>query len=229
MAPMTLSDLAGTPQSVKFVTPVCHNPGCSGSHGRVVVNSFVIESWKSGNKPVDDSGNYVHIVGRSAGLLAALLSLLRVDPRTRIAIGIERLEYKRSTLAGTQSRMIPLESISSAFYGYHKPWRECVAILALFGAVAASLLQDPTGKPIAIGVMLAGAVFATVHYLFNRTLVLGFIEHSGVISGIQFKRTVVDGESIDEGAARQICKVVQRLLEARQRRLATPPPQRLAA
>jgi hypothetical protein len=193
------------------------------------VNSFVIESWKSGTKPIDENGNYVHIVGRSSGLLAGLLSLLRVDPRTRIAIGIERLEYKRSTLAGTESRMVPLESISSAYYGYHKPWRESAAILALFALVAWVVMRDPMGWPIAIGVLLAGAVFATVHYLFNRTLVLGFIEHSGLVSGIHFKRSVVEGAHIDENAARQICKVVQRLLEARQRRLATPPPQRMAA
>jgi hypothetical protein len=193
------------------------------------VNSFVIESWKSSNKPVDDSGNYVHIVGRSSGLLAGLLRLLRVDPRTRISIGIERLEYKRSTLAGTESRMIPLESISSAYYGHNKPWRESAAILLLFGVVAASLLRDPNGLPIALGVLVAGAAFAGLHYLLNRTLVLGFIEHSGLVSGISFKRSVVEGESIDEEAARQICKVVQRLLEARQRRMASPPPLRMAA
>lgn len=189
------------------------------------MGAFVIKSWKSGNKPVDEQGNYVHIVGRNGGLIAWLLARLRVDPTTRIAVGIERLEFTRSSLSGVQARLIPLESISSTYYGYHKPWKTALSIVLLFGLVAGSLMREPSSGTIGAVVIGFGLLFAAAYYLLNRTLTLGFIEHSGVVSGIQFKRSVIEGQDIDEHEARQICKLVQRLLEARQRRLQTPQPQ----
>jgi len=194
------------------------------------VNSFVIESWKSGNRPVDATGNYVHIVARGSGLLAWLLSLLKVESTTRVSIGIERLEFVRRTWNGTESRMIPLESISSAYYGENRPVPESIAILLVFAGVAWVLQQDPLGTSLAATVLAVGLLFAGAYHHFNRSVVLGFVETSGVVSRILFQPSQVDGEQIDEHAARQICKVVQRLLEARQRRLASPPPpQRMAA
>ena len=87
------------------------------------MSSLVIRDWRAETKPVDSDGNFVLIIGRNGGLLAWLLSLIGVDPTTRLLVGMDRVEFTTSSLSGTETRLIPLECICSTYYGYHKPWK----------------------------------------------------------------------------------------------------------
>ena len=63
------------------------------------------------------------------------------------------------------------------------------------------------GIAIAVGISL-------LYYFLSRTLTLGFVEHSGVISAIKFKRSVIENVDVNEGQARYICEITQFLIEA---------------
>jgi hypothetical protein len=67
-----------------------------------------------------------------SALVAWILSLMGVDPVTTIRVGMDRVEFSSSSLAGTQSRLIPLQSVCSSYYGYHKPWKAAVGIVFFF-------------------------------------------------------------------------------------------------
>ncbi|MEO7108189.1 MAG: hypothetical protein ABIZ09_17570 [Rhodoferax sp.] len=196
------------------------------------MSALVIKAWKAEGKPIDDKNNYVNITGRESGLIAWVLSLVGVDPTTTIRVGMDRVEFSSSSLAGTQSRLIPLQSICSTYYGYHKPWKASVGILAIFlffGTSIASAFAEggsrSGGASVFLGAGVVGFVFAAIYYFLNRTLTLGFVEVSGVISGIHFKRSVIENIDVNEAQAKSVCTIVQRLIEAKERRtLLAPQP-----
>lgn len=189
---------------------------------------YVIKSWRAGLRPVDDLGHYVHIVARSGGLLGRWLARRQLRPTTRLALGIERLEFTRASLWGLEGRLVPLESISSTYYGYTRPWAWTAGLVAIFLAVAASLMVESSNRPIGLAVAVFGLLFGAAYAWLNRILVLGFVEQGGRVSELRFRPTLIDGEPVDEDQARQVCKLAQRLLEARRRRLQTPMPTSLA-
>lgn len=193
------------------------------------MSALVIKAWKAEGKPIDEKNNYVSIVGRESGLIAWILSLMGVDPTTSIRVGMDRVEFSSSSLAGTQSRLIPLQSVCSTYYGYHKPWKAAVAIVAFFlffGTSIASALVDGGSRnsqvSVFLGTFVAGFVVALIYYFLNRTLTLGFVETSGVVSGIKFKRSVIENMDINETQAKTVCTIVQRLIEAKEKRALQP-------
>jgi hypothetical protein len=66
------------------------------------MSALVIKAWKAEGKPIDDKNNYVNITGRESGLIAWVQSLVGVDPTTTIRVGMDRVEFSSSSLAGTQ-------------------------------------------------------------------------------------------------------------------------------
>jgi hypothetical protein len=189
------------------------------------MSALVIKSWRAETKPIDDQNNFVSITGREGGLIAWILSLMGIDPTTTILVGLERIEFSSASLAGTESRLIPLQSVCSSYYGYHKPWKAAAWIIAIFMFVGLSI-----GSAVAEGGSQGGAftsfivtsavgvVIALIYYFLNRTLTLGFVEHSGVINGIRFKRSVIENVDINQKQAKAVCIIVQRLIEAKEKR-----------
>jgi len=53
----------------------------------------------------------------------------------------------------------------------------------------------------------------------SRTLTLGFVEHSGVVSGIRFKRSVIEGIDVNEQQGHYICQITQALIEAKRNQI----------
>ncbi len=189
------------------------------------MSALVIKDWKADTKPIDGQNNFVRITGREGGLIAWILSLMGIDPTTTILVGLDRIEFSSASLAGTESRLIPLQSICSTYYGYHKPWKAAASIIATFmffglsmgSAVAEGGSQGGAFTTFMITTAI-GIIFALIYYFLNRTLTLGFVEHSGVINGIRFKRSVIENVDINQEQAKDVCIIVQRLIEAKEKR-----------
>ncbi|WP_027014382.1 hypothetical protein [Comamonas composti] len=181
------------------------------------MSALVIKAWKASEQPIDNQGNHIAITGREGGLVAWILSKVNIDPTTTILVGSERLEFSSASLSGTQSRLIPLQGICSTYYGYHKPWKTAAAISAMAIFMGLPMLAR---SPVAgLLVMLLGFGIAALIYFLNRTLTLGFVENSGAVSGIQFKRSVIENIDITQEQAKQVCQLMQKLIEAKEKRL----------
>lgn len=159
--------------------------------------ALVLKKWKIA-KTADAQGNYVHLVGREGGLLAWLLSLLGIDPTTEIEIKDKLVVFTIGSLAGREKRVIPINSVCSAYYGYEKPWKMALVI----GAVLMPLFF--------IG-LLAGPLY----YFLNKQLSVGVVENSGWSGSFAFKRSVIEGQNIDESSAYEVIEVVRMLVERR--------------
>ena len=135
------------------------------------------------------------IRGRQEGFLSWFLSLVGVDATTTLRIDQQTVFFEAGSLAGFQQRVIPLTSLSSCYFGYTKPWREAIALgillLPLFGL---------------------GLILGPLYYFLNKKLSLGVIEASGVLNGIEFKRSVIEGQNINEEEGRRVIALVQWLM-----------------
>lgn len=175
------------------------------------MSGLVIKSWKADKTPIDEKGNHVMIVGREGGFFAWILSWMKVDPTTTLFVGPKRIEFSTASLAGTQSRLIPLKNVCSSYYGYHKPWKMALGIIILFSYIGATI-PDEGAWPF-ITLSLIGLIIALVYYFLNRKLTLGFVENSGVVIGIVFKRSVIENMEINESQAKYVCNLVQEIIE----------------
>lgn len=180
---------------------------------------LVIKKWKAQSEPLDEEGNFVEIIGRQGGLIDWLMALLKLDPETSIKISGDRVIFKRASLSGNENRMIPIMSICSTYYGFHKPWGAALAIFLVCTVFGSQLAVAMDSGLAAFAFILIGAVVAVIYYSLNRTLTLGFIEHSGVSNSIRFKRSVIEGKEINSTQGAYICQLVEYLIESKRGQL----------
>jgi hypothetical protein len=180
-----------------------------------MASALVLKTWRVSNEPSGPDNTYIHINARKAGLIAWFLTLVGIDATTSIVVTNNKLEFRGSSLSGTDHRLIPLQNICSTYYGYHKPWKLALMIIAFFCWMAFGVGQA--------GGFLAGAFTALVGfgiaillYFLNRTLTLGFVEVSGVMNGILFKRSVIENLDINQDEARRVCELIEALIELKQ-------------
>lgn len=176
------------------------------------MSGLVVKTWRVDQSAPDADGAYVKIVGREGGLIAWLLSHMGVDPTTTLTVTGKQIYFSSASLAGTQSRVIPLGSVCSSYYGYYKPWKVALGIIAGFMWVGSSIPQG--GAWAFLTFMLVGIIVAVVYYFLNRRLTLGFVENSGVVNGIMFKRSVIENVDVSEEEAKRVCSIVQTLVES---------------
>ena len=61
--------------------------------------------------------------------------------------------------------------------------------------------------------------------MLNRSLTIGIIEVSGVVSGIQFKKSVIENVDVDQKQAEIGCELIQALVERKQKiKMGAPLP-----
>ena len=159
--------------------------------------SLVIKQWYADTSKNED-GNFVHIVGREAGLLSWLLSLFKIDPTNEVEVKDNLLKFTTSSLAGQEKRLIPMNSITSAYYGYKKPWK-----MALFLGV---ILMPLFGLGLLVG---------PLYYILNKSLTVGVVEASGWIGAFSFKRSIIEGQNISEEDAYRVIEIIRTLIEAK--------------
>ena len=165
------------------------------------MNAYVIKNWYvSETPPVGSMQDNILIEGRAGGLLSWLLSLIGISPTVKMAIGPERTHFAEGSLEGSKNRIIPIENVCSTFYGYAKPWKEAL--------ILGALLAVPTFG--------FGIILAVIYYYLNKCMTVGFVEVSGVVSIIAFKRSVIEGVKVDVEQARQVAELTQKLIEARE-------------
>ncbi len=159
---------------------------------------YVVKTWDVGTKP-NEEGNYVKIGGRAPGLWSWFLSLIKIDPTISIIFTQNKVIYESGSWQGKTRRVIPINSISSFYYGYTKPWKEALVMGIVLGILTFGL----------------GLLVGLIYYFLNKTLSIGICEKSGVMSGIDMKRSVIEGKKIDEKDAELVCSILERLVDAK--------------
>lgn len=159
--------------------------------------SLVIKKWYAGNES-NNNGDYVHLVGREAGLISWLLSLLKIDATSEVEVKENLIKFTTSSLAGREKRIIPLNSITSAYYGYEKPWKMALVLTVLL-----------------MPFFFIGLIVGPLYYFLNKNLTVAVVEASGWVGAFSFKRSVIEGQNINEEQAYKVIDIIRELIESK--------------
>lgn len=166
--------------------------------------ALVIKSWSIKSQPAPGEP-HVRVVARESGFWSFILSLLGIDATTTLEVSSTRIEFEHGSLSGFIRRMTPFGHVSSTFYGRHKPWKTALFILAVCFSIGSAI-----GKAWALlAFLLIGLIGAGLYYFLNRELTFGFIEDSGFAGAITFKRSVIEGQEINEEQLRKMIAVIE--------------------
>jgi hypothetical protein len=181
----------------------------------MAATAFVIKSWLAANQP-DADGNYVNITGRAGGLIAWLLNLLGISPTVSLIVRGDRIIFRKGSLReGSLSFTTPLENTCSMLYAFRRPFIEAVVL----GVVLGILTFFSFG--------IIGIAIAVLYYALNKTLSVGFTDVGGRLHEVPFKRSVIEGQVIDEAEAARVCNIIQRLVDARREQVFVTSQQQL--
>lgn len=108
------------------------------------------------------------------------------------------IKFTSSSLAGQEKRIIPLGSITSAYYGYEKPWKMALILTVLLSPI-----------------FFIGLIIGPLYYFLNKNLTVGVVEASGWTGTFSFKRSIIEGQNINEEEAYKVIEIIRTLIEAK--------------
>lgn len=175
--------------------------------------AIVVKHFYASSTPRSD-GVYVEIIGRQGGLLEWLFALLGIDATLEMRIRYDKVEYLSTSLSGFNRVVIPIDSVSSVYFGVFRPWIKSLVALSIFvfGAYAAAEVRSSAGV---IGFILAGVTVSVLVFVLGRERTIGFSEVNGDDYSVNLKRSVIEGQEIEESKLHEISKIIIALLDAR--------------
>jgi hypothetical protein len=175
--------------------------------------ALVIKSWSVKSSPAVGEP-YVKVVARASGLLSFILSLVGIDATTTLQVSATRIEFERGSLSGFIRRLTLLDHIGSTFYGRNKPWKTALVIFAICSFIGSAIGKSGFGgQSWTLLFFLLGLLGGGLYYFLNRELMIGFTEDSGITAAITFKRSVIEGQEIDENQLQKIIDVIENLIK----------------
>jgi hypothetical protein len=179
----------------------------SGNNKTLVVKKFFVSP-----EPRND-GVYVEIIGRDSGLIAWFFSLIKIDPTLEMRVKYDKVEYMSSSFSGFNRVVLPVHSVSSVFFGVHRPWLKAMTWLSIFlvGAYAAAEAGSTTAV---IGLSVTGVLVAILVFVLGRVRSIGFTEMTGTKYNLRLKRSVIEGQEISEEHLAKIAAIIVTLLDA---------------
>jgi hypothetical protein len=179
---------------------------------------YVISKWEVSDTGNLNDDNYIFIKGRDSGALSWLFALVGIEPSVTISVSTSSILFSKRSLGGFEKRAIPIASISSAYYGFTKPLGGflLICLVVLFLAVNVCIGAWNYRSPHSLLYLIILALIPIpgfLVYIFNKTLKLGFVESGGIVSGIEFKPSLIEGERLSEKEVHRVVDIIQQLID----------------
>lgn len=177
------------------------------------LDTYVLKHWQVNERSLEE-GRFVEIRGRRAGILSFFLSLAGIEATVCLIVDRNNARFEEGSWAGFKWTVTPLEKLCSGTYGYTKPWLASLIIALLGIAVAVLLGATDTVSGFAVFLILFGSLgIASLYYILNKALFLVLEDIGGGASGLAFKRSVIEGVSVDEREAARVIKIIEMLVK----------------
>jgi hypothetical protein len=167
----------------------------------------------------------IEVEGRKPGLAAFLLTLMGIDTTTSLIVTPRDVRFRKGSLFGEITSMIPMTAVASAHAGYAKPIGYLIAagvvIMASLGMAGGVGSQAGAGMGAVVAVLglVVAAVLVVAYFLSKKMAV--FIESSGGAAlGLIFKPSVIEGVPVDIQKVKSVVDIVRELVITCQQRTA---------
>jgi len=197
--------------------------------------ALVVKRWQASEQAFDSHGSHVIIEARASGLLSWLMTLLRIDPTSRLKVTTERVHLAKSSLAGKEHTFLPLENVCHTSYSYYRPWKKALLVYFIGWHIFpgfASLILPMMTSAITHDATLA-TISAVLGWLFGFLLSCGlaivyFMRHKGVALGLemesgkayelQFRRSLIENRDIRADEVAYVAELLDYLCDNRRNR-----------
>jgi len=144
-------------------------------------------------------------------------------------INDRRAIFQSSSFTGYRKVIIPIDSISSSYYGYHKPWVQAAilaVVLIAFGLGVGEITERPwLGSSLA----LLGLLVAAVYYFLNKELMIGIVDSVGATHEMVLQRSVIENKEINEQQMAHVTSILLAIIDRQKaQKLHRPPAAALA-
>lgn len=152
----------------------------------------------------------IKISGRTPGLMAWLLTLVKIDADASLSVNRDRVDYKTSSLFGQDTFCVPISKVSSTSCGFRKPFHFLVlGVLSVLAGLFAGIAQNSFA--VFLIMALVGLAFVAVYFL-KKTIYIS-VQSSGSINlGIKFKRSVVENVDVNIEKAKEAVAILNHLI-----------------
>src|ERR1043166_1130910 len=186
----------------------------------IVGPALALKKFNVTGDPSQEEGPVIEIEGRKPGVIAFLLTLIGIDATTSLLVTPRDIRFRKGSLYGEITSMMPLTAVASAHAGFAKPIGLLIAagvimLASLGGALGAAAEHrggGGAGAAIAILGFVVAAVLVVAYFLSKKMAV--FVESSGGATfGLIFKRSVIEGVTVDIDKVKAVVAIIPELVK----------------
>ena len=172
--------------------------------------SLVLRSFEVHCTPQPPGQPLVEIVGRPAGIVAFVLTILQLQTQTTLSATDLGIEYEAASLSGQLRKFIPLSRVASMAAGVHKPVSYLIVAGSLF--VLGALFSMSTGSSILLVIALLVVAILLALYFVSKSVLLEITSNAGIEISLCFRPGVIEGVPVDAEKAMEAAGVIRDLI-----------------
>jgi hypothetical protein len=189
--------------------------------------ALVLRKFNISGAPSKQEDPVIEIEGRKPGLIAFFLTLIGIDASTSLIVTPRDIRFRKGSLYGEITSMMPLTAVASAHAGFAKPIGYLIAaggvLFASFamGIGAQSELRHAGGGA-GVAVMVLGLLVSlvlVVSYFMSRKMAVYVESAGGATFGLVFKRSMIEGVTVDIDKVKSLVDIIRELVIACQQRV----------
>ena len=156
----------------------------------------------------DDPNNvFVSISGRSQGIIAWILTVLKIYGETTFELNDECISMNYLSMQGNINHIIPLTCVSSSYCGYTQ------SIIALilgifFSIIGFFMILIHSLRFQGFDSLISGIVLLIV-YFFSKRLFITVETKGGMTPGIRFKRSIIGNIPVNFNKAKSVVEIIK--------------------
>jgi hypothetical protein len=193
----------------------------------IVGPALVLRKFSVSGAPSKQEDPVIEIEGRKPGLIAFFLTLIGIDASTSLIVTPRDIRFRKGSLYGEITSMMPLTAVASAHAGFAKPIGYLIAAGAVLfaslglGIGAHSELRHGGGGA-GVAVLILGVLVSlvlVVSYFLSRKMAV-FVESSGGTTvGLVFKQSIIEGVTVDIDKVKSLVDIIRELVITCQQRV----------
>jgi len=152
------------------------------------VTTLVLRKFEINKDATDKPA--IEIVGRSSGIIAWILTAMKLNTLTTLRLQGNELSIVYGSLSGETHTIIPVSAIESTQCGYSK------TLAYLYLGIISILYGLGTGELVPLlGLAVIGGILLAAYYFSNRMFIA--VSAGNRTEMIAYKKGLVDGEAVD--------------------------------
>ncbi len=155
----------------------------------------------------DPNRTFVSIAGRGEGIIAWLLTVLKIYGETTFELNDDCISMNYLSMRGNINHVIPLTCVSSSYCGYSQSIISL--ILGIFFSISGFFMLLISSTRFGGLILLIFGIIFLISFFFSKRLFITVETRGGLIPGIKFKRSIIGNIPVDFNKAKSVVEIIK--------------------